>query len=60
MIYSTPGHKSDKLSTYIGMLIKEGSTKIVNFINPGTRVLVLGRGHISHVVKMHFFRERIL
>ena len=27
---------------------KEGSTKIVNFMNPGPGVLILGRGHINH------------
>ena len=37
------------------MIIKEGSTKIVNFMNPGVGVLVLGRGHISDMVKMHYF-----
>ena len=29
-------------------MIKEGSTKIVNFMTPGAAVLMLGRGHISH------------
>ena len=29
-------------------MTKEGSTKIVNFRTPGTTVLMLGRGHISH------------
>ena len=36
------------------MMIKEGSTKIVNFMTPGPGVLVQGRGHISHVMKMHY------
>ena len=40
---------------YIVMITKEGSTKIVNFMRPGPGVLVLGCGHISHMVKMHFF-----
>ena len=30
------------------MTIKEGSTKIVNFMTPGTEALMLGRGHKSH------------
>ena len=30
------------------MMTKEGSTKIVNFLTPGARVLMLGCGHISH------------
>ena len=40
---------------YEVMMAKEGSTKIVNFMTPGAGVLVLGRGHISHIVKMHYF-----
>ena len=42
-------------SNYIILMTKEGSTKIVNFMTPGAGVLVLGRGHISHMVKMHYF-----
>ena len=38
----------------------EESTKIVNFMTPGTGVLVLGRGHIIHIVKMHYFFKNIL
>ena len=30
------------------MLTNEGSTKIVNFMTPGTGVMMLGCGHISH------------
>ena len=37
------------------MMTKEGSTKIVNFMTPGAGVLMLGHGHISHIVKMHYF-----
>ena len=33
------------------MMTKEGSTKIVNFMTPGSGVLMLGCGHISHIVK---------
>ena len=40
---------------YVVMMTKVGSTKIVNFMTPGAGVLVLGRGHISHIVKMHYF-----
>ena len=40
---------------YIVMMTKEGSTKIVNFMTPGRAVLVLGRAHISHIVKIHYF-----
>ena len=35
----------------IVMISKEGSTKIVNFKTPRAGVLVLRRGHISHIVK---------
>ena len=34
---------------YIVMTTNESSTKIVNFINPGTGVRVLGHCHTSHV-----------
>ena len=36
-----------RLTKYIVMVSKEGSTKIVN-MTPGTGVLVLGCGHICH------------
>ena len=36
------------------MITQVGSTKIVNFMNPGAGVLVLGRGHISYIMKMHY------
>ena len=42
------------------MMTKEGSTKIVNFMTPGAGVLVLGSGHVSHVVKMHHFFKNLL
>ena len=42
------------------MIVKDGSTKVVNFMTPGTGGLVLGRGHISHIVKMHHFFETLL
>ena len=37
----------------IVMMSKEGSTKIVNFMTPEAGILVLGRGHISHIVKIN-------
>ena len=40
------------------MKTKEGATKIVNFMTLGTGVHVLGRGHISHIVKMHYCFEK--
>ena len=39
---------------YIVMMTKEVSNKIVNLMTPRAGVLVLGRGHKSHIVKMHF------
>ena len=36
-------------------MTKVGSTKIVNLITPGAEVLVLGHGHLSHLVKKHCF-----
>ena len=45
---------------YVVMMTKEGSTKIVNFMTPGAGVLVLGRGHISHIEKMHYFFKNLL
>ena len=41
-------------------MTKEGSTKIINFMTPGAGVLVLGRGHISHIVKMRYFFKNLL
>ena len=35
-------------------MMKEGSTKIVNFMTPGAGVLVLGHDHNSHIEKMHY------
>ena len=42
------------------MTTKEGSTKIVNFMTPRAGVLVLGLGHISYIVKMHYFFINLL
>ena len=33
------------------MMPKKGYTKFVNFMNPRARILVLGCGHISYIVK---------
>ena len=35
---------------YIAMMIKEGSTQIVNFMIPGAWVLVLGRSHMIYTL----------
>ena len=42
------------------MMTKKGSTKIVNFMTPTAGVLVLGHGHISHIVKMHYSLKNLL
>ena len=42
------------------MMTKERSTKIVNFMTPRARVLVLRRGHISNIVKIHHFFKKLL
>ena len=41
------------------MMNKEASTKIVNFMNSGAGVLVLGRDHICHILKMHYFFKNL-
>ena len=41
-------------------MTKKGSTKFVNFMTPGVGVLVLGCGHISRIVKMHYFFKYFL
>ena len=43
----------------IEMMTKEVSTKIVNYLTPGAGVPVLGRGHISHKMKMHYFFKNL-
>ena len=43
---------------YAALMTKEGSTKIINFMIPGAELLVLGRGHISHIVNMHYFFKK--
>ena len=43
---------------YIVMMTKEGSTIVVSVMAPEAGVLVLDRGHISHIVKMHFFFKK--
>ena len=47
-------------SMYILMMTKGGSTKIVTFMPPEAGVLVLRCGHISHIVKIHYFFKNLL
>ena len=42
------------------MMTKEGSTKIVNFMTPEAGVLVVECGHISYIMKMHYFFQKLL
>ena len=42
------------------MMTKEGSTRIINFMTPGAGVFMLGCGHISHIVKVHYFFKNLL
>ena len=44
---------------YIVIMIKEGSTKIVNFMTPKVGILVLEGDQISHLVKMHYSFKNI-
>ena len=39
------------------VLLKDGSTKIVNIMTSATRALVLGHFHIGHIVTAHYFFE---
>ena len=57
LLYS---HAYIRQTKYIVMMTKEGSTQIVNFMTLRTGVLVLGCGHISHIVKMHYFFKSLL
>ena len=41
-------------------MTKDGSTKIKNIITPEAGVVLLGRGQISHTVKMHHSKKKIL
>ena len=41
-------------------MTKEGSNKIVSFMTFGVRVLVLRCGHISYIVKIHYFFKNLL
>ena len=47
------GHVSDTFKC-IGLIIKEGSTQVLNFMTPGAGILVMGCGHLGHIVKMHY------
>ena len=42
------------------MMTRERSTKIVNLTASRAGVLVAGRGHINHIVKMHYIFKSLL
>ena len=42
------------------MMTKIRSTKIVNFMTPGAGAFLLGCGHLSHIVKMHYIFKNLL
>ena len=50
----------NKLTKNIVMMSKSDSSRFVNFMAPGSGVLVLGRGSIDYIVKMHYFFENLL
>ena len=49
-----------KSSLLRGMMTKEGSTEIVYLRTPDPRFLLQERGHISHIVKIHYFSKNLL
>ena len=50
----------NKLTKYIVMMRRSASSKIVNFMAPGSGVLALGQGSIDYIVKMHLVLENLL
>ena len=42
------------------MMTREGFTKIAIFMTLSAGVLVIGCGHMSHIVKMHYFFKNLL
>ena len=42
------------------MMSKEGATKVINFMTPRAGILMLWCGHISDIVKMHYFFKNLL
>ena len=43
-----------------GPIFRVRRQEIVNFMTPRAGVLVLGRGHKNHIVKMHYFIKSFL
>ena len=42
------------------MMTKEWSTNILKFMASVAGVLILGCGHIGHIVKLHYFFKNLL
>ena len=57
LLYS---HAYIRQTKYIVMMTNEGSPKLIDFMTPGTGLIVERRGHICHVVKMHYIFKNLL
>ena len=58
LFYALPYVNLKQASKYKVMIIKEGSTKIINLTTPGAGVLVLGHGHIGQIVRNALFLQK--
>ena len=53
--------RQNRQSKYTGMMTNQGSTKVVNFMTPSwIRGSLLGHGHLSQIVKIHYFFKNLL
>ena len=57
LLYS---HAQIRQTKYIVIMTKKGTPKFLNFMTPGAGVLAVGCGHISYIVKMHYFFKNLL
>ena len=53
-------HAQIRQTEFVVMMSEEGFTTIVNFLTPRAEILVLGRGKIRHLQKMHYFFKNLL
>ena len=59
LFYALPCVNLKQASKYKVMIIKEGSTKIINLITPGVPLaLVLGHGHMGQIVRNALFLQK--
>ena len=58
LFYALPYVNLKQASKYKVMIIKEGSTKIINLTTPGAGVLVLGHGHMGQIVRNALFLQK--